>query len=519
MKFDHMESKPLPLNIPLPGFKPGDDLTIMNTYKRGFRDDNNAYRELLAIVYRDNKTGIKHKVEIVDPLYEYYIIQPEHATEYNRLFVERSKVDKCVQMHKTLGRHIASDVGLKQWYHDMVASGNKTEAKKVHMHPNVFMSDQNLEDHYRFWFDRIYKNEQCDITKAYFDIEVDGIDMEGDFPKLGECPVNAITVCFQASKEVYTLLLRNSNNPLIQEFEEFIGNEGTQDLHNFIYNYVSTQRANKSNPSLGLENFKYSIAFFDEDKEINMIAAFFNLINKYSPDFALAWNQAFDLPYLFERIKVLNADPAIIATHPDFDYKFADYYIDERALNEPAERGDKATVSCYTVYLDQMIQFASRRKGQTAFPSMKLDDIGEIIAGVNKLDYKNITTNIIELPYKDYKTFVYYNVMDVIVQYCIEYEVEDINYVFGKALVNNTRYDKVHRQTVYLANRGAKEFYNEGFVIGNNSNKYNPKPNEKFPGAFVSDPLKVSDYARMVVNGYPINLFENMDDFDLNKVA
>ena len=89
----------------------------------------------------------------------------------------------------------------------------------------------------------------------------------------------------------------------------------------------------------------------------------------------------------------------------------------------------------------------------------------------------------------------------------------------GKALVNNTRYNKVHRQTVYLANRGAQEFYGEGFVMGNNANKYNAKPTEKFPGAFVSDPLLVSDYSRMKINWYPINLFNNMDDFDLYKVA
>lgn len=519
MKLDHFEPNPLPLKIHLTGFKENDDLTIMNTFRRGFRTEKGVYRELLTLVYKDNKTGIKHKEEIIDPMREYYIVKPEFRTNYNRLFIEKDKVGMCTSMNKTLGRNLASDLDLKDWYSNMITSGNKAEAKKIHMHPDVFMSDQNLEDHYRFWFDQMYTNEQCDITKAYFDIEVDGIDMEGDFPKLGECPVNAITVCFQDSKEVFTLLLRNPRNPLIAEFEDFISHEGTQDLHDFVYNYVSSQRANKYNPSLGLEGFKYSIAFFDEDKEINMIAAFFNLMNKYSPDFALAWNQAFDLPYLFERCKAFNVDPAIIASHPDFEYKYAEYYIDERSLNEPAERGDRATISSYVVYLDQMIQFASRRKGQTAFPSMKLDDIGEIIAGVNKLDYKNITTNITELPYKDYKTFVYYNVMDVIVQYCIESEVEDINYVFGKALVNNTRYDKVHRQTVYLANRGQKEFYNEGFIMGNNFNKYNPKPNEKFPGAFVSDPLKVSDYARMQVNGYPINLFENMDDFDLRKVA
>jgi len=161
-----------------------------------------------------------------------------------------------------------------------------------------------------------------------------------------------------------------------------------------------------------------------------------------------------------------------------------------------------------------MIQFASRRKGQSKFLSFSLDYIGEHIAGVRKLDYKAITTNIAELPYKSYKTFVFYNIIDTIVQYCIEMKTKDIDYVFGKALLNNTRYSKTHRQTVYLTNRAAKVFDAQGFIIGNNANKFNSKPDEKFPGAFVADPEKVNNTSRMQIYGLFINLFDNCVDFD-----
>lgn len=472
----------MPLKVPLSGFKEGDDLTIMNTYSKRFRDHNDKYHELLTIVFKDNKTGVKHKEEIIDPSYEYYIVKNGEHVDYNRLFIEKEKVDPVVVEHKNLGKEVAYDLGMKKWYQNMMTSGNKSEAKKIHTHPDVFFSDQNLEDHYRFWFDRNYVNGQCDITKAYFDIEVDGKDMLGDFPEMGECPVNAITVMFQDQKRIFTLLLRSKENTLIPDFEKFITQEGTQDLHDFVLNYVAGQRAGKKNASLGLEDFQYSIAFFDEDKELDMIATLFQLINSFNPDFAVVWNAAFDIPYLIARCRALHGNPELIISHPDFEYKYAEYFIDERMRNEPSERGDFAITSTYTTYMDQMIHFASRRKGQTAFPSMKLDDIGEIIAGVNKLSYKHITTDIMQLPYLDYKTFVYYNVMDVVVQYCIESEVEDIDYVFGKALINNTRYSKVHRQTVYLANRGAKEFYDEGFILGNNCNRFNSRPSEKFPG-------------------------------------
>ena len=81
-----------------------------------------------------------------------------------------------------------------------------------------------------------------------------------------------------------------------------------------------------------------------------------------------------------------------------------------------------------------MIQFASRRKGRGRYPSFKLDAIGETVAGVKKLDYSHITNSLGELPYLDFKTFSFYNVMDVIVQKCIEVCTQDLEYVFTKCL-------------------------------------------------------------------------------------
>jgi hypothetical protein len=144
--------------------------------------------------------------------------------------------------------------------------------------------------------------------------------------------------------------------------------------------------------------------------------------------------------------------------------------------------------------------------------SYKLDYIGEHIAKVRKLDYSHITTNIMELPYKDYKTFVFYNIMDTIVQNCIETKVGDIDFIFNKSITTCTRYEKIHRQTVYLANNGIKDFEEFGYIMGNNINKNNPKIS--FPGAFVADPSLISDKPKKKINGRPINVTDNLDDFD-----
>ena len=38
-------------------------------------------------------------------------------------------------------------------------------------------------------------------------------------------------------------------------------------------------------------------------------------------------------------------------------------------------------------------------------------------------------------------------------------------------LIYKYRYHKAHRQTVYLSNRGVKEFYKDGYILCNNNNR------------------------------------------------
>ena len=499
------------------GYPKGSDLTLMNcsytwpkASKTGRWDDG-----YMTIVAKDNITGKKIMEEIPNPDYEFYFAKDNITIEHNEFFIEKDKVDMYKVPYKNLEKTIAELTGNVEFYYDNMKNGQKRANKILHTHPRVFWSDTHIEDHYRFRFNKMYTNEPSQISKGYFDIEADTINMAGDFPEPGECPINAITLIDENSGKVYTLLLRNRINPLVKEFEEEAKNKALYDeLKSFIFNHVGENKFY----SYGLDKLDFQFLFYDEADEIKLIQDLFILINTIQPDFVLAWNMAFDIPYIIQRIINLGFDPRDIMCHPDFKIKNASYFIDEKRFNEYAERGDKADISSYSVFLDQMIQFASRRKGQSKVKSFKLDYIGELIAGVKKLDYSHITRNIAEFPYKNYKMFVFYNIIDTIVQKCVEQKVGDIDYVFTKCIANNTRYDKCHRQTVYLANRGAQEFYNDGFIIGNNMNKNNQKPNEKFEGAFVGDPTLVSDYSKKTLNGFPVNIFDNLDDFDYARL-
>lgn len=501
----------------------GSDITIMNTYY-SFPEYDKASEspypkkimdDFIVIVYKDNKLNKKNYIVIDKPTYIYYMLNDnEKSVDYSRLFIERDRVHPIEVPFTDLEKDIAMRTNNIDFYKKNKSLGRegKNEIRKLHTLPNVFFSDVNIEDHYRFRFANTYTNNITPLKKAFFDIEVDGKDAVGDFVEMGECPINCVSFLDENSKTVSTFILKNSANPLIEKFEsELYDHEfGINDIREFIKNTVGGDDQVKK---YNIEDLDYKLYFFDS--EIDLIKDLFKTMHKCSPDFIEGWNcSGFDIPYIIARIQTLGYDPRDIMCDQTWKYRIVKHYFDERNKNDFAERGDYTFISGLPVFMDQMIQYASRRKAKIgSFKSFKLDDIGELEANVHKLDYHHITQSVVELPWLDFKTFVLYNIMDVMVQKCIETKTQDLEYLFSKAVLNNTVYRKAHRQTIYLINKMAADWYKMGYIIGNNINRWNEKP-PKFQGALVHDPLKTDDTNRMHINGRPIWITDNCIDFD-----
>lgn len=502
------------------GYQDGSDITILNNWyvypkkdPKTDKYDNGS----MTVIYRDNITGEKHHYVAKNPKCRFYMAKPEVYLDHNELFLPESQLDKIIVPYKDQLKVIAELTGNEEFYYNNLKSGNRYQNRLLYTNPRVFNADYNIEDHWRAIFDEQYQNEPYVLDKSYIDIETDSIDAIGDFPEPGECPINAITIIDSERNQVHTMLLENDKNPLIDDFKHSIGPQLFEELRAFILEQVGGW---KNAVRFGIDKLEFNFHFYKEEDEIRLIQDTFTIINTYKPDFVLAWNMAFDIPYIIARIRRLGYNPEDIMCHPDFDEKIVKYYVDERNKNEYAERGDYAVISSYSVYIDQMITFASRRKGQAQFKSFKLDDIGNVVAKVRKLNYHHITRDIAQLPYLDYKTFVFYNIMDTIVQKCIEARTGDIDYIFNKALMNDVIYAKVHRQTIYLTDRGSKSFRTENdevYIIGNNVNKNNPDTG-KFDGAFVADATKISDRAKLRINDVAVMLFDNLIDFDFKAL-
>lgn len=497
----------------IPGYPKGSDITIINCNYVGRRrnDLGEMDPDYLFILYRDNKTGEKKAHYIYEPLYTFYTLNDNlPPLDHNLFFIEKERVQPVTCLYRDIVKAVAYTTGNQDTYAKNIAAGNSRDNNRFHSIPDIFRSQINIEDYYRFLFNNNYTNSIFKLKKAFMDIEVDTISAMSDFPEMGECPINAIAFLDENSNTVYQLLLENYNNPLIKPYRRYINSQkGQNDLRKFITDAVGGyKKAHKYR----IDKLKFEFIFFDEESEL--IKAYFKLLELCSPDIQEIWNMDFDLNYITARAEELGLDVLNLICDSRLEQKFFKFYVDEKNKNEYAERGDYVSLASFTVWLDQMIQFASRRKGRGRYQSYRLDDIGYAVAKVHKLDYSHITTDLKMLPYLDYKTFSWYNVMDVIVQKCIESVTQDSEYIFTKCLVNNTRYSKGHRQSVYLANRFMKDFDTDGFIIGNNKNIWNEKPNTKFPGAMVGDPTHNSIYSMIWINGRPTLLANNMIDFD-----
>ena len=457
------------------GYPEGSDLSILNAYYQyaSKNPDTGKYeKDYMVISYKDNITQQKKHEVIYEPSYLFYQANEDVSLMYNNLYIDKDKVHPIECKYSELEKTIAELTGNLDFFYENIRAGNRRGNRALHKIPSIFNSDSNIEDHYRYRFAIDYKNEVYPVDKAYFDIEVDTKYMAGDFPELGECPINAVSYVDDKTHSINVFLLRNENNPLIQEFEDNFKDSAVarklfEELQQFIIENAGGQ---EKAAKFDLLDLNFNFMFFDD--EIELLKALFSVINHNSPDFMLAWNMAFDIPYIIERCYALRVDPALILSSQDYEVKYARYYIDELHKNDYELRGDYYSIAADTVYIDQLVQFASRRKGQAAFPNFKLDTAADIITkgAVRKLDYSHITTNLTDLPYLNYKIFVFYNIMDTIAQKCIEKTVEDVDYIYMTALNNDTRYSKCHRQTVYLANRARKYFYSMGYILGNNCN-------------------------------------------------
>ena len=101
------------------GRQPGDNITIMNTLFWKVIDNGNKFHDYLSLVYKDCDTGLKYVEELTDPDYEYYMVDPDHRVDYNRLFIPEEQAIPITVPYKDIEKDIAKRTGLKDYFYDV----------------------------------------------------------------------------------------------------------------------------------------------------------------------------------------------------------------------------------------------------------------------------------------------------------------------------------------------------------------------------------------------------------------
>jgi DNA polymerase elongation subunit (family B) len=468
-----------------------------------YEDGQKVAPDYLTIVYRDERDGKKKLLVKPEPKMKFYVAKDNIDIQHPLNYIPIEHVEVMQSKFNDLPLNLAKLAGMEQDYFDLIKKSPYKARQTFHQLPFVFGTDMDIEDYYKGQFLDMYAPKQNKLTKSYFDIEVDIIDITGfPDPHKAECPINAITLVNEENKTCYTLLLRNHTNPQIQELED--------DIENF-------KKELKAELS---DEFEYKLFFFND--ELKLIANFYKLVNKLQPDFCLAWNMQFDKLTILNRLEQLGVDPVDVICHPDFpeDVRRAFYKEDKRA-QKFSDKGDSFDCSSFTQYLDQLILYASLRKGSGEKESYALNSVAKDELGEGKLDYSE-AGDMRTLPYEDYKLFVKYNIKDVLLLRELENKNDDINMLYSLAEMTRTRLNKAMRKTISLKNMAFKFYKDQGYIMGNNHNvrldDSKSGPTEKFEGAVVADP-NLNSNVGMELNGrFSQFVFQKVIDFDLSAL-
>ncbi len=491
----------------------------------------------LMVVWKDLDTGEKHLDVTDSPTMDIYFTKPEFRNHtHNKNYEHIEKLNRKRVRYRDIPYALAEDLGPRG--QEIISRARDTKNfsvyKELQFDPYAYGSDFDVRAWYRIKWKELFDNDRIKpIDKGFLDIEADGLLHTG-MPTPQTCPVNAVTLINNTTRESYTFLLMTPDEFHLDKPNKTDEDYAYERRINELYDMQrAAQQEMINNPQAFVDElheafdatygrFDYNIRFYKDERKL--LVQLWQLINLWKLDMIGIWNMPFDIPYILERMEYLGLDPKDYACHPDFPVKRCWFKKDDRHYNVE-NKSDFFYLSSYTLFVDQMVIYAATRKGGTKLRSYRLNYIAEKVLGDKKIDYSE-NGSLKDLAYKNFRKFVIYNIKDVLLQYGIEDSVNDMDAFYIASYSNATPYESVFKQTVKLRNVQYLYFLEQGLIPGNNINIFN-KSNERmesedddddddsFEGALVADP-RYNDYIGMDLYGKPSNnIFMYVIDMDM----
>lgn len=514
----------------------GNNPTLLNvTYIKPGK--NNDVEESFEVIYKTEDGQVYKSNE--PPEADIYIVKPEFRNyNYNKPQELISHMDKVRTSISRIRYTIAEAMGeeglafIKNCYQEK----NFKALNQLYKWKFCYGCDFQPEYYYmKNWYEK-YPLKNVKLTKAFLDIETDLMDYQLDMdniPNTAYSPVNLVTVIFEETLESWTFILRPYKPSKMGRSEED---------YNARYKMYEKQKADHDKLMNDLDGFIKDLNdSFDEtyghidyhireyEKEIDLIADVFRLLNTRKPNFCLIWNMRFDIQYLYYRIIALGYDPNSIMCHRDFKQQRCYFKVD-RSTYMLEKQYDYFYCSSYTQYICQMRLYASIRKSQHKLRSVALNAIGDRELKDKKVEYPE-AANIVRFAYMDWILFIKYNIKDVLLQFGIERKTKDTMTYYMRSHANMTPYNKIFKETHLLRNVREMYFEKEGWVQGNNLNIIDNDEDEmekqfygrneesddeaSFKGAINADPIWNANVGMKIHGSRSNNVHNNSMDYDM----
>lgn len=524
-------------------FKEEENVLILNSiYIRPEKDDdtNKWSNPRLNIVYKDLDTGIK-KLRIIDnPATDTFITKSEYKTfKTQRQYLNEDQVERYNVPYNKLTRFICDKIkedGKDKDYLNVCADIPKESFKWRHS----YFADYDINDYIlisqALKLDANKDNPpKYELSTGFLDIESDIYEYTSEQISNAEDPINAVSIVVSHNESgkrlknpvVYTLLLRNYKRYSQQEYFEKHLDKFVSECHDEFdkkYNYP-----------------KFAIKCFDDERDL--LKTLFALIYKLKLDFIMIWNMTYDIPKIYNRLIRLGENPINYFCHPDFGEGYCRYNYDMIYKNDIKNSCESFDCTSYTSYVDQMRHYAGIRKSKSDYGGNSLDNVAHIELNAEKRKYDGKTVTVINGALEEYWNFVKYSINDVLLQYGIENRTEDLYTLFEQSMYGGTRLSKTLKQSVYLKNVYAIEYFIRNIVPKNNNNvnysrfgsqddatnidEYNSHKelsgyidydDFSLPGALVGDP-KLNDNQGVMIMGSRSNAyFKYVIDLDFTAM-
>ena len=422
--------------------------------------DDKTFKDTIIISYKDLLTNVKYVDEIDNPYIEIYIVKKEYRgnpsiapADRFRDYIERKYLDVYKVHYKTRKKEAAKILGI--------------DKDQVELCPYVLGIDLNIKTFYFMQFKKEYGNTAVkNLHVAFGDIETEIKDSPyvGVAPA-GTVPINVITYIDAQEMQAHTFALYFSAYGGIDEFWQ------EENLNAFV------KELNDSFDST-YGHIDYHLYLYNT--EIELIKAFWEVVNSYSPDFLEFWNMPFDMSNIISRCRALGYEPGeIIRDTKRYSIPFVDFREDHNHVVH--KRKHYCEIPAPTVILDQMVMYAVIRAGGPKIPSFKLNAIADTELKDKKVEYVDDYGSIADFPYKDYRRFIKYNIKDVLLQLGIDGKTRDSRDVYGRMYDFSVLPNEINTTTTIVANhyREALDTAELGYKIMHcNSNKIEGLENE-----------------------------------------